>query len=203
MATYTSGMTFSKHDDYMTPYSAWEAIAKFIPGTMAWDDDEMMNNGGKPTIWDPFYGDGESKEHLAMLGVEYDFIHHEDVDFFSESATDFLHDWTTQHNTVIVTNPPFSKIPAVLTKLKQMGLPFIMIMPSAKICTQYFRKTFAKDEDPIQLIIPRKRIQFIRKLWCDECQEYHNDETAIKACNFDCFYYCWKMGLERDIIWLE
>jgi hypothetical protein len=22
-------------------------------------------------------------------------------------------------------------------------------------------------------------------------------------CNFDCFYYCYKMNLPRDIIWLE
>ena len=23
------------------------------------------------------------------------------------------------------------------------------------------------------------------------------------ACNFDCFYYCYKMNLPRDIVWLE
>jgi hypothetical protein len=28
-------------------------------------------------------------------------------------------------------------------------------------------------------------------------------ENQKQACNFDCFYYCWKIGLERDIEWLK
>jgi hypothetical protein len=28
-------------------------------------------------------------------------------------------------------------------------------------------------------------------------------ENYESKCNFDCFYYCWKMALPRDIIWLE
>ena len=26
---------------------------------------------------------------------------------------------------------------------------------------------------------------------------------TTKGCNFDCFYYCYKIGLENDIMWLE
>ena len=170
--------TFSKHDDYMTPLSAWKAIEEYIP------KDQI--------VWDPFYGDGSAKTNFHKIGIEK--VYHEDGDFFSV---------TEPKGTLVVTNPPFSKIPAILTRMKEIGIPFIMIMPSSKICTQYFRKTFAKDSDPIQIIIPRKRIQFTKKLWCEECEEYHNDPEAKKCCNFDCFYYCWKMNLERDIIWLE
>ena len=68
-------------------------------------------------------------------------------------------------------------------------------MPSSKICTSYFREIFKNKG--LQIIIPRKRIHFIKLV----------DGKAVKslknACNFDCFYYCYKMGFENDIIWLE
>ena len=71
-------------------------------------------------------------------------------------------------------------------------------MPSSKINTQYFRKLFSNNDDPIQIIIPRKRIQFLKLVK----GVVETDKTKMK-CNFDCFYYCWKIGLERDITWLE
>jgi hypothetical protein len=70
-------------------------------------------------------------------------------------------------------------------------------MPSSKINTQYFRKLFHDATDPIQIIIPRKRIQFDKVVNGSKLTDQKN------ACNFDCFYYCWKVGLERDIIWLK
>ena len=169
---------YHKHDDYMTPKSAWTAIKDYIPQNR--------------TLWDPFYGDGTSGTYLQ-----------EDTDFFEATADyESVVENIFELGPVIVTNPPFSKIKKILTRLKQIGLPFIMIMPSTKICTQYFRKLFAKDEDPIQIIIPRKRIHFIKKIWCGACITYHDAETQGQA-PFDCFYYCWKIGLPKDIIWLE
>jgi len=47
----------------------------------------------------------------------------------------------------------------------------------------------------LQIIIPRKRIQFIKIV--DGKVDNRN------ACNFDCFYYCWKMNLPYGINWLE
>ena len=29
------------------------------------------------------------------------------------------------------------------------------------------------------------------------------NENQKNRCNFDCFYYCWKMNLPRDIVWLN
>lgn len=160
--------TFTKHDDYMTPFSAWDNIKEYIPR------DKL--------IWEAFYGDGISGTHLETLGFN---VIHKNINFFDSNVGD-----------IIVSNPPFTKIPEVLLRMKELDKPFIMIMPSSKINTQYFRKCFSKTEDPIQLIIPRRRINFLKVV---------NGEEAVqtKGCNFDCFYYCWKMGLNRDIIWLE
>jgi len=161
--------TFLKHDDYMTPKYAWEYIKEFIP------NDKL--------IWEAFYGDGKSGNYLKELGFN---VFHEPIDFFENDKGD-----------IVVSNPPFSKVPEILTRLKLLNKPFILIMPSPKIITQYFRKLFSNTDDHIQLIIPRKRIHFEKHIDGKIPDNWKSD------CNFDCFYYCWKMGLERDIIWLK
>ena len=92
---------------------------------------------------------------------------------------------------ILLLVPPFSKKKEVFTRLKELNKPFIMICPSSMLNTQYIRKLFSKTEDKLQIIIPRKRIQFIK-----DGNELQN------KCNFDCFYYCYKMDLKNDIIWL-
>jgi hypothetical protein len=158
--------TFMKHDDYMTPKYAWENIQQYIP------KDKI--------IWEAFYGDGASGKHLTELGFT---VIHEAVDFFENDLGD-----------IIVTNPPFSKSKEVMDKLLELDKPFIIIMPSSKINTSYFRAW--KDKN-IQIIIPRKRIHFEKKI------EGKTPEGWKPACNFDCFYYCYKMNLPSDIVWLE
>ena len=159
--------TFQKHDDYMTPKYAWENIKHIIP------KDKV--------IWEAFYGNGDSGKYLTELGFN---TIHEEVDFFENDLGE-----------IIVSNPPFSLSKEVLTRLKELGKPFIMILPSSKINTQYFRKLFS--EENIQIIIPRKRIHFVKLVNGEKPEGWKN------ACNFDCFYYCWKMELPKDIIWLE
>jgi len=161
--------TFMKHDDYMTPKYAWENIKDYIP------KDKV--------IWEAFYGDGESGKYLTELGFN---TIHEEIDFFENDKGD-----------LVCSNPPFSKSKEIFTRLVELDKPFILILPSSKINTQYFRKLFSKNKDKIQIIIPRKRIHFTKLVDGKKPENWKN------ACNFDCFYYCWKMGLERDIIWLE
>ena len=166
MATF-SRKDFMIHNDYMTPKSAWEDIKDFIP------KDKV--------IWEPFYGDGKSGEYLTEMGFN---VIHQKKDFFTYDVSD----------SVVVSNPPFSKAKEILTKLTNTNRPFIMIMPVSKIATQYFRELFVGKD--IQLIIPKKRIHFEKQLDGKVPDNWKN------ACNFDCFYYCWKMDLPRDIVWL-
>tara|TARA_R110001592_G_scaffold77811_3_gene233957 strand:+ start:12049 stop:12540 length:492 start_codon:yes stop_codon:yes gene_type:complete len=156
--------TFLKHDDYMSPKYAWENIEQYIP------KDKV--------IWEAFMGDGKSGEYLQEMG--YDVIHDYD-DFFESNKGD-----------IIVSNPPFSKSKEILNRLKVLDKPFILILPCSKICTQYIRENFKNTDEPLQIIIPRKRIQFVK-----------NGNELNNKCNFDCFYYCYKMNLPRDIVWLE
>ena len=160
--------TFLKHDDYMTPNYVWDWIKQYIP------NDKV--------IWEAFYGDGKSGDYLTQLGFN---VIHEEIYFFENDKGD-----------IILSNPPFSKKKEVFTRLKQLDKPFIMICPSSMINTKYIKQLFKDTADRLQIIIPNKRINFVKKVngvvpdnWGDRC-------------NFDCFYYCYKMNLPRDIIWL-
>jgi hypothetical protein len=82
----------------MTPKYAWENIKQYIP---------------KKKIWEAFYGDGKSGSYLQELG--FDEIH-EEIDFFEENRGE-----------IIISNPPFSKSKEVLTRLKELNKPFILI----------------------------------------------------------------------------
>ena len=159
--------TFLKHDDYMTPKYAWENIQHLIP------KDKL--------IWEAFYGDGKSGTFLQELGFN---VIHEPVDFFENNLGD-----------MVLSNPPFSKSKEVLIRLKQLDKPFILILPSSKINTQYVRENYKNQG--LQIIIPRKRIHFEKQV------DGKTPDNWKNACNFDCFYYCYKMDLPKDIIWLE
>tara|TARA_R110000824_G_scaffold77644_1_gene196297 strand:- start:190 stop:684 length:495 start_codon:yes stop_codon:yes gene_type:complete len=130
-------------------------------------------------IWEPFYGDGKSGENLRELGFN---VIHEPLDFFDNNLGDIL-----------ISNPPFSLKKEVFTRLIELDKPFIMICSQQIIFSQYLKKIM-KDKK-LQIIIPRRRIQFIK---------INNGEYVDtgKTCNFDCFYFCYKINLPQDIVFL-
>jgi len=159
--------TFQKHDDYMTPKSAWTDIKDYIPRDKV--------------IWECFYGNGNSGRYLTELGFN---VIHEEIDFYDNDLGDIL-----------VSNPPYSQTKNIMKRLAELDKPFIMLMPSSKINTSYFRENFKGKG--IQIIIPRKRIHFVKLVNGEVPKDYKS------SCNFDCFYYCYKLGLPNDIVWLD
>jgi len=168
MAGFTN-KTFQIHDDYMTPKDAWENITQYIPKDK--------------TIWEPFYGDGQSGKYLEELGCKK--VIHKKRDFFK---------YTPKYD-ILISNPPFSLSKEIMKRLSDLDKPFILIMASSKISTSYIRNNFMNKG--LQIIIPRKRIQFIKMVNGKIQENYKSD------CNFNCFYYCYKLGLKNDITWLE
>ena len=144
----------------------------------AWEDIKEYIPNDK-VIWEAFYGDGNSGTFLKELGYE---TIHEPVDFFENDLGE-----------IIVSNPPFSKTKEIMKRLHVLDKPFILILPVSKINTSYFREW----KDKIQIIIPRKRIHFEKLIDGKVPENWKN------ACYFDCFYYCYKMDLPKDIIWSE
>lgn len=90
MACFHDSPKFEINEEYMTRKSAWEDIKEFIPTDK--------------TIWECFYGNGQSGEYLRQLGFE---VIHEPIDFFENNKGD-----------IIVSNPPFSNKDKVFQRLQ-------------------------------------------------------------------------------------
>tara|TARA_Y100000592_G_scaffold98996_1_gene173647 strand:- start:37 stop:516 length:480 start_codon:yes stop_codon:yes gene_type:complete len=153
------------------------------------DSDNYTTNGEEwkriqkyiPTdkkIWSPFYCDGKQKEHFKDMGFD---IYHEDKDFFKYEPDE----WD-----MIIDNPPFSKKKEVLNRLKELDKPFILICPSMMLSYKYFQDLYKND---IQVIIPSKRI----------CFKHYNSTKKNYTPPFASFYFCYKMDLPRDMIWID
>ena len=127
-------------------------------------------------IWSPFYCDGKQKEHFAEMGFD---IIHEDKDFFS---------YTPEYD-IVIDNPPFSQKREILCKLKALDKPFILICPSMMLSYKYFQEYF---KEHIQVIIPEKRINF----------KHLNSDKKNYSPPFASFYFCYKMNLPKDLIFI-
>jgi hypothetical protein len=123
-------------------------------------------------IWEPFYCSGVSGDHLRSLGFT---VLHEDEDFFEHDRGD-----------LIVSNPPFSQKKEVLHRLKALGKPFVLILPASVLGTKMLSDLFPD----IQLLVPKGRISFVK-----------NGEQT-KSAWFASFFYCWKMNLPKDLVFL-
>jgi hypothetical protein len=130
------------------------------------------------TIYDPFYCSGLSKQYLNELG--YNVIHNDE---------DFYENYDKHEYDIIVSNPPFSDKKKVFNKLKEIDKPFIMIVPVSTITKKFFRDKF-KDDD-ISMLIPNGRLQFSKK------------GEQLSRCWFDCVFLCYKLNLDKQIIYLE
>jgi len=129
-------------------------------------------------IWSPFYCDGKQKQYFKEL-FDLDIIH-EDKDFFSYEP-----DYD-----IIVDNPPFSKMKEVCIRLKELDKPFILISFSKVILLKWFQRLFKND---LQVIIPFTRPTFSHLI---------NPKKGYTP-PFGVQYYCYKMNLKKDLIFLD
>tara|TARA_R110002110_G_scaffold361319_1_gene570953 strand:+ start:16 stop:510 length:495 start_codon:yes stop_codon:yes gene_type:complete len=157
----TDIIKLKKDDGYMTPKIVFKSIAHLVP------NDKI--------IWESFYGNGDSGKFLKELGFE---VQSKDVDFFDDQSFEY---------DILISNPPYSIKAKVFKKLSEIDKPFMMLVPVATITKQYLKKYF---KDKIQLVIPEKRIQFIK----NGVQNNRN--------YFDTIWICYKMNFDKDIIFL-
>tara|TARA_R100000541_G_scaffold4133_7_gene11419 strand:- start:1065 stop:1544 length:480 start_codon:yes stop_codon:yes gene_type:complete len=128
-------------------------------------------------IWSPFYCDGKQKEYFEQMG--YDIIH-EDRDFFS---------YTPEYD-ILIDNPPFSKIKEISNKLKELDKPFILVCVSSLLLSKWFQKIFKEN---LQVIIPFTRPTFT----------HLTNEKKGYTPPFGTMYFCYKMNLEKDLIFID
>lgn len=175
MANFKDSPHFEVYDDYYTPKSAWEQINHLIP------KDKV--------VWEAFmFGSHLSKSvtNLTQLGnkvvgnVEWDFLNCDVPEY-----------------DLIVSNPPFDKeikIP-ILKRLVQLDKPFIIIMNSCNLYSNYFNDIFKEGRKDLQIIIPKGKIHFEKLI---------NGETQLKTnTSFYCVYVAYKMNIPNEKLFLD
>ena len=146
-------------NNWNTPKTAVDAVVHLIP------------KGS--TVYEPFYN-STSKSHIYLQEHGLKTVSHVG-DFYNDIPPNF---------DIIVTNPSFSDIQRCLSRLFELGKPFIIIVPLGLIVRNYFKQYRNK----ISILIPAKRIQFQR--------DGSNDRSP-----FDCVYIT-NLPIEK-LIYLE
>jgi hypothetical protein len=159
-------------DEYYTRKSAWENIQHFIPS--------------EKVLWEAFMLNSlsSSPQYLTELGFDVEF---------STSDDFFLQD--KRENSVVVSNCPFSMKKEVLQHLKNIDQPFILIISSTVLNTEYFFETFGTDER-IQWIIKSTKIHYDK--FVDGKKVDIKDNTSFYS-----IYLCWQIGLDQRINFIK
>ena len=158
-------INFKNDDDYESTPAIWSYILPFV----SFD----------AVIYEPFYCSGRSKEILNSLG--YKNVIHKDEDFFTN--------YMKYNFDITVSNPPFSIKKKVFDTLKNIGKPFIMVVPVSILTKKFFMEKY-RDTD-VSILIPRNRMQFSKK------------GEVSGRCWFDTIFVCYKLKLDKQIIFLD
>ena len=175
MAVFKDSPKFAVNDEYMTRKSAWEDIYKYIP--------KKIKNGNT-VVWEAFYGSGDSAKYLREMGFK---VYSKDEDFFNVTKDKLIY----KKIGITITNPAFSCKAEVLKRLKELGIPFVLLVPTTVLHTLYFKNIFKGDKN-IQLLFPYKKRQFDK-------QGLKPGEKQNDNCSFYTVYICWKVGMKNDI----
>jgi hypothetical protein len=161
-----------------------EKYNDYITPHNAWDSILHLLPKDK-IIYEPFYCNGDSGDYLKEKGFN---VIHKKLDFYEYA--------NILEYGLILSNPPFADCKKLFNFLFELDKPFILILPTSKLHTHYLKKHLVNKK--IQILVPHRRIHFIK---CDEDGNKIPDWKPATC--FDCFYYCYKLGLDRDIIFLD
>jgi len=131
-------------------------------------------------IWECAWGGGDLAKHLKNKGfhVEGDKNHN----FLEHGFPSFDFD-------CIITNPPYSKKEEFLRCAYAYGKPFALLMPLTAL--EGIKRGALFSKHGIQVIIPNRRINFI------------TPSGKGSGAWFQVGWFCWKMNLPKDIMFVE
>ena len=191
MANFSDSNTFSTHDDYYTPKSAWEDIlplvnSKFPAGSKVFECFLLGSNE-------------QSKKYLTELN--FNVIGDKTVDFLDNST--WSEDMLNKHYDLILSNPPFQKVNAFskrhdnlkykcLKKLLSLDKPFVILMNSLNIYSKWFAE-LVEGKD-IKFIYPSHKIEYDKyKQGGVEKIEQLNKKGKKSSVSFYSIYVCYNV----------
>ena len=130
-------------------------------------------------IWECAYGDGNLAKHLEKNGFKIKGA--KGIDFFKENIP--------LSCDILITNPPYSLKDKFLEHAFNLGKPFAFLMPLTTL--EGIKRGELFKRNGIQLIIPNRRINFI------------TPSGKGSGAWFQVAWFCWKMNLPNDLMFVE
>ena len=182
MANLKYSSTFTIHNDYYTPKSAWANIVHLVPSDMVVYEAFLLNSNE------------QSKVYLTELG--YTVIGDRTIDYLKDALPKESYD-------IVISNPPFERIKSFnkrhtnlkyrcIKKLIDTDKPFIILLNATNLNSKWFAELF-EDKD-IQFIFPKKKIDY------DKYEEGGHVKIQQKkwGCSFMSVYVTYKI-IERNL----
>lgn len=160
MANFKDSPHFQKFDDYYTPAWVWDKIQPHITkDTTIYEACCLKSYHSKsPAYW-------IEKGYKVVYNFEWDFLENN----VERNEYD-----------IIITNIPFETEikKKILKKLVELDKPFIIIMNSCNVFSNYFQDTFAGKD--IKISYPRGKLHYGKLLDNGELEEKKN--TSFYSC---------------------
>ena len=149
-------------DDFQTPAIALNPLLPYL--RKDW------------VIWECAWGEGLLAQHLKQRNFRV--VGDKDIDFLNERDTPLNWDCA-------VTNPPYSLKEEFLERVYKLEKPFAFLMPLTSLEGKKRGELYRKFG--IQLIIPNKRINFIKS------------DSKGSGSWFQTAWFCHKLNLPKDL----
>ncbi len=182
MANFKDSPHFAIHDDYYTPKSAWTklepAFSQYPPGIKVWE--ACMLGADK----------SKSPEYIKSALTNYVQEVHYDTEM------NCLTHQPDEEWDMIITNIPFNrklKIP-ILKRFVELDKPFITLLNSCNLYSNYFREIFKDKFQHVQIIHPKGKINY------DKLE--NGDLRKTKNASFYSVYLCYKMDIPNEKLYL-
>ena len=165
MANFKDSPKFAVYDDYYTPKWVWEKVIHLIPKDKVIWEACMLNAV-----------ESKSMEILTELG--YKVVGDTSWDILTCEIPDC---------DIIVTNIPFetSIKKAILKRLYEIGKPFLIIMNSCNVFSNYFYELI--DRENTQIVIPCGKLHYCK-----------NGALEKKNTSFYSVFIAYKMNLSNS-----
>lgn len=159
------------NDHFETPLAAYQDVMPLI--SLLLDDDLSRR------VYDPYFCQGQAKEHLQSLGLQK-VIHHK-RDFYKDIRNNHVPKYD-----LLITNPPYSDqhkkqcLEYCFQRLRQDNVPFLLLMPTYVASKQYYRSYFENHVDDVVYILPSG----------EQYQYQHPQGTGKDNSPFDSLWFC-------------
>ena len=130
----------------------------------------------------------KSKDNLITLGNTT----------IGDTTYDFFEMYNKLEYDIIVSNIPYGLDlkKQILKKLVQIDKPFIIVMNSSNIHTNYFNNTFKHVRQHLQIVFPRGKLFFEKLISQDKTE-------LLKKTSFSSVYVTYKMNIPNEKLYLD